>query len=318
MLAALALLPVAGLRAQTPAAHSPPDVVRVVVGYVPGGSLDAVARLTAAEMATTLRCTLIVENRPGANGNIAAEYVARAAPDGGVMLATFNTHPLIAALYPHLKFDPVDGFRPVGMIAQIPYVLVARPDLPGATLTEVITTARSSGRVLSYATVGAGSPQHLSIERFKASAHLPVTVVHYKGGAPAQQDVQGGHVDMMLSTVALALPQVQAGNLKALAVSSPQRLAALPQTPTLHESGNADFVGDGWFGMLLPAKTPDAITQRYNEALNRALAAPHLQQALTQMGATPAGGTTQSMAARMSREREVWTRVIQANGIRTE
>lgn len=318
LLATLALLPVAGLCAQTPATGSPPGVVRVVVGYVPGGSLDAVARLAAAEMAAVLGSTVIVENRPGANGNIAAEYVARAAPDGSVMLATFNTHPLIAALYPHLKFDPVGGFRSVGVIAQTPYILVARPDLPGATLPEVIAAARSSSRVLSFATVGAGSPQHLGIERLKASAHLPVTVVHYKGGAPAQQDVQGGHVDIMLSTVALALPQVQAGKLKALAVSSPQRLMALPQVPTLHESGNADFVSDGWFGLLLPAKTPDAMAQRYNEALNRALAAPHLQQALAQMGATPAGGTAQSMEARMSKEREVWTRVIQDNGIKPE
>lgn len=318
LLAALVFVSVAGLCAQTPAAGRPPGLVRVVVGYAPGGSLDTIARLAAAEMATTLGCTVIVENRPGANGNIAAEYVARAAPDGSAMLATFNTHPLIAALYPNLKFDPVAGFRPVGMIAQTPYVLVARPDLPGETLPQVIAAARSTGRVLSYATVGAGSPQHLGIERLKASSHLAVTVVHYKGGAPAQQDVQGGNVDMMLSTVALALPQVQAGKLKALAVSSSQRLTALPQVPTLHESGSADFVGDGWFGLLLPAKTPDAVAQHYNEALNRALATPHLRQALAQLGAKPAGGAAQTMEARMAKEREIWTRVIRAIGIKPE
>jgi len=290
----------------------------MVVGYAPGGGLDTIARLVATEMAKALRCTVIVENRPGANGNIAAAYVARSASDGGTMLATFNTHPLIHALYPDVQFDPVGGFRSVGLIAQTPYVLVARPDLPGQTLAEVIALTRKSGRVLSYATVGAGSPQHLSIERFKLSTHLPVTVVHYKGGAPAQQDVLGGHVDMMLSTVALALPQVQAGKLKALGVSSEQRLRELPQVPTLRESGVSDFVGDGWYGLLLPSQTSRVLVDRYNEALNRALATAYVKEALAQMGAMPAGGSAQSMDERMAEEREVWGKVIRANGIKPE
>ena len=205
--------------------------IRIVVGFAPGGSLDTVARLAGTALSQELGRTVVVENRPGADGNIAAEQVSRGPADGNTLLATFNTQPYLAALHPHLGFDPIGDFRPVGLIASTPYLLVANPALPGKDLADAFALAKANHRTLSFATVGPGSPQHLSAVRLQAAAGLPLTIVHYRGGAPAQTDVMAGHVDMMSATVALAMPQVQAGRLKVLAVSTGERLAALPSVP---------------------------------------------------------------------------------------
>lgn len=292
--------------------------LRIIVGFAPGGSVDLVARLMAVEMTRGLGRAVIVENRSGANGNIAADQVAHALADGNTILATYNTHPILGALYPHLPFDPIADFKPVGLIAATPYLLVANPALPGGTMREVVDLARAAGRTLSFATVGPGSPQHLSIERMKLTTPVPITVVHYKGGAPAQQDVIAGHVDMMLSTVALALPQVKAGKVKVLAVTSARRLPALPDAPTLIESGVSGFVSEGWFGFLLPAKTPPAVVARYNAELNRALKSEQVRATLDQMGATPLGGTPEQMEALIREEQRTWSKIIIDNHIKPE
>jgi tripartite-type tricarboxylate transporter receptor subunit TctC len=300
------------------AAASDTRPLRIGVGFAPGGSLDTVARLMASEMAKGLGRPVIVENKPGANGNIAAEQVARGPADGSVMLATFNTHPLIGLLYPGVPFDPIADFRAVGLIAATPYLLVANPGVQGGTMREVIDLARAAGRPLSFATVGPGSPQHLSIERMKMSMQVPVTIVHYKGGAPAQQDVLAANVDMMLSTVALAMPHVRAGKLKVLAVSSAARLPALPDVATLMEAGIADFVSQGWFGFMLPAKSSGDVVSRYNAELNRALRMEPVRAALDQMGASPLGGTPEEMDALIREEQRIWTRIIVDGRIKPE
>lgn len=292
--------------------------LRVIVGFQPGGSLDQFARLLANEMAGGIGRPVIVENRPGADGNIAADQVAKAAPDGLTMLATFNTHPLLSALYPHLPFDPLADFRAVGFIATTPYLLVARPDLPGRRLAEVLDKARAEGRVLSFATVGAGSPQHLSAERLRASTTVPITIVHYKGGAPALTDVMGGHVDIMLVTVALGLQPVKAGKLKLLAVSSERRLASLPDVPTIAEQGFEGFVSEGWYGFLLPARTAPEIVRRYNDELNRALRSQRVREGLDSGGAAAYPSTPEQMEQRMREEQRVWAKVVRDAGIKIE
>lgn len=292
--------------------------LRIVVGYAPGGSLDTIARLMAAEMARGLGRPVIVDNRPGANGNIAAEQVARGPADGNTMLMTFNTHPLLGALYPHLPFDPVADFRAVGLVASTPYLLAANPKLPGANLAEALERARAAGRTLSYATVGPGSPQHLTAVRMQQAANLPITIVHYKGGAPAQNDVLAGHVDMMLVTVALGLPQVKAGRLKVLAVSTAQRLSAVPAAPTFIESGLKGQVSEGWFGFLLPAKTPAAIVTRYNHEINRSLAVAATRDSLKAIGTVPLGGSPERMESLMREEQKLWSKIIVDNDIKPE
>lgn len=292
--------------------------LRIVVGYVPGGSLDTVARLMAAEMSIGLRRPVIVDNRPGANGNIAAEQVAHGPADGNTLLMTFNTHPLLGALYPNLPFDPITDFRSVGLVASTPYLLVANPALPGTTLAEALKGAKATARVLSFATVGSGSPQHLMGLRMRQAANLPMIIVHYKGGAPAQNDVLAGYVDMMLVTVALGLPQVKAGKLKVLAVSTAERLPSLPEVPTFSESGLKNVVSEGWFGFLAPARTPAATVVSYNEEINRTLNTGGMRQKLELIGTVPLGGTPERMERLMRHEQQLWSKVITENGIQPD
>ena len=243
------------LWAQLPSTTAP---IKIVIGNAPGGISDTMGRLLAEQFTSVFNRNFLVENRPGAGGNIAADLVAKSPPDGQTMLLIYNSHPSINALYPNLPFDPIKDFSSIGMIVGTPYLLVANPALPGKNLAEVLVNARRSGRPLTFASPGSGSPQHLMAERLGIQTGIPVTVAHYKGMAPAQTDVLGGHVDFTISSVAIGMPQVKAGKLKVLAVTSPERLPELPNDPTVKESGVDGFVGMGWLALLVPAKTPAA------------------------------------------------------------
>jgi tripartite-type tricarboxylate transporter receptor subunit TctC len=292
--------------------------VRIVVGNAPGGITDTLSRLMAESFTRSTGRTFVVENKPGAAGNIAAEHVARSAPDGSVMLMIYNSHPTIAALYPNLTFDPVADFQSVGLIAGTPYLLVANPAVPGKNLAEALSLARAGKRTLSFASPGAGTPQHLTMERLKLSTGLPITIAHYKGTAPGQNDVLAGHVDMTLSSVALALPQVRAGKLKVLAVTSAERLPFLPNEPTVSESGVKNFVSVGWMGFVMPAKTPPAIVKRYNDELNRALASREVRDKLEIMGASPIGGPPEDLDRQIRDDKTMWTKIIHDLKIKAE
>jgi len=296
----------------------PQAPLKIIVGFAPGGSLDTVARLAGTAMGQELGRPVVIENRPGADGNIAAELVSRGPADGSVMLATFNTHPFLASLHPRLGFDPIEDFKPVGLIASTPYLLVANPNLPGQDLREALAKAKSEGRVQSFGTVGPGSPQHLSGVRLQTASGVPITIVHYKGGSPALNDVMAGHVDMMISTIALGMPQVRAGKLKVLGVSTAQRLPGLPSVPTLDEAGFSGIMPDGWFGFLLPARAPTAVATGYNEALNRALQTPAVRERLEALGAPPLGGSLARMDKQMREERDIWSKIVKDNGVRVE
>ena len=228
--------------------------VRIVLGSLPGASSDAVARMLAESFSKSLNRTFLIDNRPGASSNIAADFVAKSSPDGNTLLLIYNAHPAVGALFPNLPYDPIKDFRSIGMVGTTPYVLVANPNVAGKNLADLLTQARASKKTLSFASPGAGTPQHLTMERLKKEAGVDITMIHYKSSAPAQNDVMGGHVDMTLSTPALALPQVKAGKLKVLAVTSSQRLPALPDEPTIRESGVRALCRFEWALTSSPAR----------------------------------------------------------------
>jgi tripartite-type tricarboxylate transporter receptor subunit TctC len=306
--------------ALTPAVQGQPTGVplKIVVGNAPGGITDTLARVMAEQLAPALARPVIVENKPGASGNIAADFVAKAPPDGNTLLFIYNAHPSIKSLFPQLPFDPVADFRSVGMLAGTPYLLVANPAVPGQNLSEALASAKRSGKPLTFASPGAGSPQHLMAERLRLQSGVPITVVHYKGLAPGQSDVIAGHVDFTISSVALGLPQVKAGKAKVLAVTSEERLPQLPGTPTVKESGLDGFVSLGWMGLLLPAKTPTAIAQRYNAEVNRILGKADVKARLEGMGAVPLPGAPEVLDRTIQEESVMWGKIIKDLGIKPE
>lgn len=294
------------------------DVTRFVTGSSPGSGVDTVARLLAEPMAGLLDRTVIVENKPGAAYNIAAGFVARAAADGRTVLVTFNVHPIAKALNPTIAFDPVRDFRAVGMVAATPYVVAANPSLPGTSLKETIALAKTQGRALNFGSLGIGTPQHLMIERLRTQTGADIRIVHYKSATQAMTDVMAGHLDFSLLTVSTAEAQIKANKLKPLAVTSDRRLAAFPEAPTIGESGYRDFISNGWYAMFLPARTPDAVVQAYNDALNKALALPSVRDRLSAIGASATPGTPQDLDRRVREDEAMWRKVIVDNRIRPE
>lgn len=311
--AAAAALAVAGASL----AHSEP-VIKFVTGSSPGAGADTIARVVAEPMAAILKRTIIIENRPGASYNIAADFVAKSPADGNTVLVTFNVHPIAGALNPKLSYDPVKDFRAVGMIAATPYVLVANPALPGSNLKEMIALAQTQKRALSFGSIGQGTPQHLMMERLKAQTGADIRMVHYKSASQAMVDVVGGNVDFSLLTISTAEGQVKNGKLKVLAVTSAQRLPQFKDAPTIAETGYKDFITDGWYAMMVPARTPAAIVQAYNAALNKVLATSAVQEHLRTLGATAIPGTPETLDRRVREDAAMWRGVITANNIKPE
>ena len=294
------------------------QVTRFVTGSAPGGGTDILTRLLADQMGQRMGRTIIVENKPGASYNIAADHVAKARPDGNTALVTFNVHPVSGALHPNLPFDPVTSFRSVGMVATTPYALVATPSLPGSNLKEVLALAKTRNRSLAFASIGLGTPQHLMMERLKQQTGVDIRMVHYKNPSLGQSDVAAGHVDFTLSTIAFCEPLVRAGKMKVLAVTSEQRLSQFPDAPTVGEMGYRGFVTDGWYAMLLPARTPSAMVKAYNDALNQVLADPVVLEKFRagNMVATP--GAPEVLDRRIREDALMWKKVIDEQGIKPE
>lgn len=286
------------------------EVAKIVIGSAPGAGMDSVTRAISDPLGEVMNRTFIVENRPGASANIAAEHVAKASPDGSTVLITYNAHPVARSLFPNLAFDPVKSFSAVGMVASTPYILVANPKLPGDDLKDMIDRAKKEGRTVTFGSAGLGTPQHLMLERLKKQTGLDISIVHYKSSTQAQMDVIGGHVDFTLSTVAFSSPQIKTGRVKALAVTSKERMPAFPNTPTVAESGFEGFITDGWYAMLLPANTPRAVVDSYNAALNKVLAMPAVKETFAGMGLTPMPGTSESLEKQIQVDAQMWAEVI--------
>jgi tripartite-type tricarboxylate transporter receptor subunit TctC len=289
----------------------PRKPLRIVVPFAPGGSTDIIARLIGERLSGALGQAVVIENRPGAAGNIGAEIVARSAPDGYTLLmATTGVMSINNALYKNMSFDPSTNFDYVVFVASITNVLIVAADSPLHNVGELITAAKRSPGRLSFASSGAGASTHMSAELFKIMAGVDLLHVPYKGSGPALPDVITGRVSMMFENMPGAMPYVRAGTVRALAVTGLQRTSALPEVPTVTESGISGYESLSWSGIAVSAGTPRDVIARLNREINAILAAPEMRQRFADQGAEAVGGTPEAFAEHAKRERDKWSRVV--------
>jgi tripartite-type tricarboxylate transporter receptor subunit TctC len=296
----------------------PTKAVRIIVPFPPGGSADLLPRVVAEKLAERWGQPVIVENRPGAAGNIGADVVFRAEPDGYTLLSA-PPPPLVInkLLYPKLSYDS-SQFVPITVIGAIPNVLLVHPKTNVSTVKELIALAKSNPGKLNYASQGSGSTSHLTAELFKSMAGgLDITHVPYKGSAPALADLLGGQVEMMCDNLGVSLPHVRSGKLKALAVASARRVKSLPDVPALAET-LPGFEAVAWFGIVAPPKTPAAIAEKVAFGVQEALKMPEVQKRLSELSAEPMGLSPADTAAYMKRETERWAAVIKSAGVKAD
>src|SRR5512144_2335881 len=281
---------VAGFAAGAWAQDYPTKPIRIVVPFPPGGATDLLARAVAQRLTEKWGQAVLVDNRPGAGGNIGSELVAKSAPDGYTLeMGTVGTHSINASLYAKMPYDHVKDFVPIILVAGVPNVLVVNPALPVNSVQELVAYAKANPGKLNFASSGNGTSIHLSGELFKVMAGVQMTHVPYKGSAPALQDLIGGQVQLMFDNLPPSLPQIKAGKLRALAVTTATRSPALPDLPTIAESGLPGFEASSWFGIVAPAGTPPAIVAKLNAEVAKWLASPEAQEKLLALGANPAG-----------------------------
>ncbi len=315
-LAAGATLPlVPGLAwAQTGAAGYPSKTVRIVVPYPPGGPTDIVARLVGNKLSERYKQPFVIDNKPGAGGNLGAEAVARSLADGYSLVVGTTAHAINPSLFKQMNYDLVRDFAPVALLTRVPLVLVVHPDVPARTLEEFIAHARKSDGSLAYASSGNGQSTHLAAELFKSMTGVKMVHVPYKGSAPALVDVAGGQVAAMFDTMLSAMPQVKAGRLRALAVTSARRSDAAPELPTIAESGVAGYEATAWNGLLAPAGTPKEIVDELNRAVNEILRQPDVAQRLAADGADPGSGSAAEFQDFIRAELDKWARAVKSSG----
>ncbi|OJY45082.1 MAG: MFS transporter [Rhizobiales bacterium 64-17] len=309
MLAAILLLAPQAVRAD----DYPARPVKLLVGAPPGGTTDTIARAIATPMAAALKQSVIVENRPGAGGNLAADTVAKAAPDGYTLLVSFSSHTINASLYPKLPFDPAADFTAITKVATVPSLLVGNPKVPAQDLKALIDLAKAQPDKLTIGLGGIGSSLHLAGEKFKLMTGVRMLNVPYKGTAPALTDVLGGQLDLMFISLVTGAEHVRAGTLRAYGVTSAQRLPAFPDVPAIGEAVPG-FESTAWFGVFGPAKLPPAITEKLNAVIVGALADPDLRARLQTEGATPVGDTPAAFAAFVREDIARWAPIVKASG----
>jgi len=305
--------------AQAFPAAFPTKPVRFVVGFTPGGPSDILARALGQKLAERFGQQVVVENHPGAGGNLAAELVAKSAPDGRTWLLGNNS--ILAtnqSLYRSLPYDPAKDFAPVALVAIQPNILVVNPRLQVVSVKELIAYSKANPGKLNYASSGAGAAAHLAGELFKAMAGVDIVHVPYKGAQPALTDVIAGQVQMMFATSASVIPYVRAGRLRALAVTTAQRSASVPELSTVAEAGVPGFEATTWHGVVVPAATPLASIEFLNRNINAALEEKDLRERLANLGAEIATGTPQEFAAYIAREVPKWAKVVRDSGARAE
>ncbi len=296
----------------------PTKPIRIISPYPPGGGNDTLGRIFGDKMGEALGQRFIVENKPGANTIVGTEYLAKSAPDGYTLIllpSAFVTNP---AFYPKLPYDTVADFAPVGLVAMSPQMMVAYPGTPVSTVKDVIALLKAKPGSLTYSSSGNGSPGHLAGILFSMMAGVEWTHVGYKGTAPAVADAVAGHVSMMMSAMIAVLPQVKAGKLKVIAVTTTRRLPVMPDAPTITEAGVPGYEAGFWYGMLAPAHTPDAIIKQLNTQLDVALRQPDVIEKLASQGVEPYYSTPQAFAARIKEEIPKWMKVISASGVKIE
>jgi tripartite-type tricarboxylate transporter receptor subunit TctC len=293
--------------------------IRLVVAFTPGGTTDYVARLLADKLKDRLGQTVIVENKPGANGAIGAEYVARAAPDGyTVFFTTVGAVAINPGLYPDLRYDPIKDFAPVGLAVFNSTMLVVSASMKVNSAKELAELARQKPGTISIGITGIGAISHLGLELFKSDARIDITAVPYRGASQAITDILGGTLDGLFGDVPTVLTQIQAGKLKALAATSSKRSDIFPDVPTFVEQGFAGTVADQWAGVVVPARTPPAVIARLNGALVAALNDPDVRAKLKQSGVTPAPGTPEQFGEYLRSETARYTKLVREKGIKGE
>jgi len=297
----------------------PAKPVRFVVGFTPGGPSDILARALGQKLAERWNQQVVIENRPGAGGNVAAEAVAKSAPDGYTWLLGNNS--ILATnqtLYGRLAYDPVKDFAPVALVAVQPNILVVNPQVPAHSVAELILLAKKSPGKLNYASSGAGAAAHLAGELFKTMAGVDLVHVPYKGAQPALTDVIAGQVQLMFATSASVIPFVKAGKLRALAVTTARRSASVPELPTVSEAGVPGFEAITWHGVVVPAATPGPLVERLNRDIVGVLGMPELRERLGALGAEIVAGTPREFADYIAAEIPKWAKVVRDSGARIE
>ena len=296
----------------------PDHPVRVIVSVPAGGGVDTVTRIVAAKMSAVLGQPLPVENKSGASGSVAADYVFHADPDGYTLLAS-QPAPITSApfLYKSLNYDPMQ-LTPVVIMSHVPNVLLVRPDFPANTVQELIAYAKANPGKLNYGSQGIGTTSHLTTELFETITHTQLVHVPYKGTAPALNDLISSHVDLMFNELASSIELNKAGKVKILAVATKQRVAAIPEVPTLEEAGVAGCESDTWNALTAPPKTPAGAVAKLNDAANQVMKDPELLDRYKQLSLSPGGGTVAQMSDFLKAETQRWGAVIKAAGIQPE
>ena len=315
-LAAITMGAIAPLHAQ---ASFPDKPIKIIVGYAPGGSSDITARLISDRLRQELGQPVIVENRPGAGGNIGSLAVARATPDGYTLLLAAAAQIVInPALYKNMPLDPLKDLVPITQLQTDHNLMVVNPSVPAKNLKEFIAYAKSHPKDVTFSSPGAGSPAHLAGELMNQMAGLTMLHVPYKGSGAALNDLIAGHVTMAIDNMPALLPQVQAGKLRAIAVASPRRAAAAPDVPTIDEAGLNGYVVGAWKGLMAPAGTPAPIIAKLHDAAIKVLADPEIRQRLIALGAEPVGDTPEQFAKTLREETAKWSALVKSTGTTIE
>jgi tripartite-type tricarboxylate transporter receptor subunit TctC len=296
----------------------PTGTVRVIVPVVPGSFTDIGARALAGEMAAGFGHQVIVENRPGAGTTIGADAVAKSAPDGHTLLITENSFSISPALYPKLPYDPVKDFVHIMVVAEAPYILWSRPDLPQKSIRELVDFAKASPGKLTFGSGGQGTSSHLSGELFFEKAGITITHILFKGVAASMTDVMAGHVDFGGSSIASPTAHLRAGRLRPLAVTGAKRSALLPEVPTFAEAGFKDYDAPIWFGYMAPAGTPRAAVARIEEELRKAVAKPAIRDLFSKQGAEPQTLAGADFTRRVAAETRDYKALVERRGIKVE
>ena len=311
-----------GALAQSPAKNGslpyPTRPVQIIVPFTPGTGMDILARVVGQKLSERWGQPVIVDNRPGASGNIGTDLVVKAAPDGYTLLITANTLVMTVSLYRNVPYDPIKDLAPVEKMAVGTMAITLNPSVPAHTLKEFVAYAKANPGKLAYGSPGVGTPQHLATELLKSEAGIDMLHVPYKGSAGAITGLLSGDVAMMSNALHAVLPQVKAGKLNAIAVGGPKRSRVAPDIPTFAESGYPDFDVDFWYGLLAPAATPKEIIAKLNQDITQVLNAPEMREKLSDQGLEPVTGTPEQFAELIRTDLARWAKVIKTAGITAE
>jgi len=302
--------------AQTPEANWPSKPIRWIVPFPPGGAMDAIARTLGEKAARTLGQPFVIENRPGAGGNIGADFVAKSPADGYTLMITSIGMATNKPLYRKLSYDPIKDFAPVGVLAVVPNILVTNSTQPQIkSVVDVVAAAKAAPGKLTYASAGNGTSIHLAGEVFTSLAGVDMLHIPYKGSGPAVSDLLGGQVNYMFDSITSARPHIQSGKLRALAVTTAKRSTSMPDVPTMEEAGIKGYEVSPWFAAFMPAGTPPAIVKKLNQTFVAAMKQPDVIERFQAIGAEVVGSTPEEAARHLQTESQRWTRLINERGI---